>query len=186
MAKLPQIPAITGNNTLEVLQAMKDILEIRAGQRGETDAQWLTVGGDNSQIPGCRARLSADQPIQNSVSVPVNFGITDWELGGARLVSGGAILLPRSGVYLLVGSMNWFGNVVGARYLNFAIDGINIQTWQYTDSADATGRNTSSALVRVAAGSVAQLSVFQASGGTLNLLAAPTDATSLTIQFISP
>ena len=42
--KIPQIPAITSGNATVVLQALKEIIEIRNGQRGNGDDAYITRG----------------------------------------------------------------------------------------------------------------------------------------------
>ena len=188
-SKLPQIPAITADNTLAVLQAMKEIIEIRSGQRESAVDRWATLAELPIQQPGCLVRLTANQSIASSVVSIVNLNATDWAQGGMRIdpVNPGRIVIPKAGVYLLVGSMCWETNVVGSRYINFFLNGKYFHACQYTNSADGTGRNNIPAIVRANRGDYLQVIVFQDSGSTLNLLGGSgNDTATLAVQFLSP
>jgi len=189
--KLPQIPSIQGlddDALVPILQAIKDILEIRSGQRPSTDYAWAVLSELPVQTPGLRAVNSIGQSIPNVTATAVAFDETDWANGWMKIDPNHSdrLLIPKAGIYLLSGSMGWASNTTGVRFMAFGISGVQQPWTQVSAGVDGTGRISHQMLVQLKKTDYVQAYVYQSSGGALSLSSTTTGSNHMAVQFLSP
>jgi hypothetical protein len=127
------------------------------------------VGEDElGEFPAVRAVAPLVQTVSDFTATTINLSSTSFDSGGMFDAADNAIVIPRSGLYLLSGSLGWSTNGTGQRQLRIVIGG-QIQISQATPGLASSGiRQNASGILRLKAGDRVKLVGFQVSGGPLD------------------
>jgi hypothetical protein len=152
-----------------------------------------TWGDVGSTVPArCRVSKTADQSIPDNAPTVVTFDAEQFDTAGMHdnVTNNSRITIQTPGVYLIVGQASWATNASGRRDLSFKLNGNFASgsgpwgTLSKPANAGFDAANISQVAVLAAADYV-ELSVFQSSGGALNLKGGASDTgTCLTVIYL--
>jgi hypothetical protein len=137
-----------------------------------------TVGADAGPAPfvGCRATISTAVSLANDTDVDVLFDVEAVDRPPMHDISiyPDRFTIPagQDGVWLVVGSAQFLANATGRRRAVISIDGTMVDGSNNMAAPTGDHRIQCAYLGPLVAGQIVRLSVRQASGGALNLIAA--------------
>ena len=131
-------------------------------------------GGAVASI-GARVNKSAAQAVADSTVVAVAFDQEQFDDGGCHdnAVNNSRLTVPagKGGVYTISAAVRWAANALGRRILSIRLNGattVGSVEQPVSDGANEA-RQTCSAIFRFVAGDFIEVTVFQNTGGNLNI-----------------
>jgi len=127
-------------------------------------------GGPAGADIGCRVIMTADQLISHGTHTPVNFDAEDYDTDSMHdnAVNNTRVTFNTAGKYLIIVTALWQSSNTGFRILRVRLNGANGIMANYVN-AIATSARTISALFEFAITDYIEITVYQNSGGNLNL-----------------
>lgn len=144
------------------------------------DGDWTTLQRNtdaiaarlNPVLPQARVFNSANISIPNSAVTVVTFDSERFDEGGMHALGAGRLTAPITGLYLIGADVRLAANATGIRAAHIRLNNV-------TDLVDASDDDPGAAqpvdltmitLYRLTAGDYVEVTVFQNSGGALNVL----------------
>jgi hypothetical protein len=134
---------------------------------------WRQTSGPGGGNYAVVSRDGSDFAIPNNSYTPVEFN-TDKVMPSGWSSSSGVITVPEDGLYFVKGQVRWDGNATGIRILGLFIEGsLAVDGVRHNDLRDSPGTGdftqASQTVTYLAAGDTVAVSVYQSSGGSLNV-----------------
>lgn len=128
-------------------------------------------------FPHTSAGAGAAQSIPNAAYTTLAWAAKDGDREGAMNLGTGKYTAPRSGFYLVSGTVTFATNGTGLRYLALFVDGAQKNTISVPGNSAAPVLVSLTTGLQLATGSVLDLRVYQNSGAALNTVIAPAPGT---------
>jgi hypothetical protein len=141
-----------------------------------------------STRPHCRVYNSASLTISNNTRTAVTFNSERVDVGGMHSTSSNTsrITITDAGFYLISGSVEWAANATGHRNCEIRLNGTTLIAISADSVVGATTHQQSvSTLYQLAAADYIEMTVFQLSGGNLNLSVAANYSPELSAIWMS-
>ena len=135
--------------------------------------EWAAAGG--ATFVGCSIYKTANQSISNDTFTIVTFDAENFDTDGFHTTSSDTsrITIPsgKGGKYLITAQAHWGTNGTRERVQRFVKNGSDLYqgTWAPANSNNQTGYSIST-IANLTAGDYIELSVYQVSGGALNII----------------
>lgn len=139
------------------------------------------------QPPLLKVRGVAAQAIANATYTAVTFDTNDLlrDLTHSTSTNPTRLVVATAGVYQLAGQVSWNANTTGSRVARWAVNGTGVDVQSaYTASAAMITFPAPTIAVQLAAGDYVELQAYQSSGGSLNLNAGGSNATSALMTWL--
>ena len=126
-------------------------------------------GGSAGTAPGFSAYQNAVTACANGTETTILFQATDENIDTMYATGTGIATVPRAGLWLFTGTLEWASNATGTRAIHLETNTANRGAWKWMEaSTDATGRESAALLVYLAASATVKCRGRQSSGGSLN------------------
>lgn len=120
--------------------------------------------------PTVVARRVANQSIPDNVSTFITFDTQEFDNCSGYAAPSTTITIPSLGVYSIVATGSFAINATGVRFLDIIVNGNRESgSYHFTAGSGTPAALSASLLKRCTAGDTIQVSVYQNSGGALNL-----------------
>jgi hypothetical protein len=141
---------------------------IHTGTRDDQDHDAILLAQDP---PGCIARRTTTQSINNTTFTSISFNIETVDNDSMFAATSTDITIQHDGYYLAVYGIDWATSTVGTRVINILQNAVAIPEGSKELPAGGTGnhRDTGSVVFTAVSTDVIRMEVWQNSGGALNV-----------------
>lgn len=136
-------------------------------------------GGSSVNTIGASIRASAVQAAPNNATTTVSFDTTDFDTSSfVAALPATNLVIPFSGLYFANAIVSWAANIAaGTRILELFKNGVQITSTNLASNTTNAPTHSLSCLLNLTVGDLISLSVFQNSGGSVNLNGGASDIT---------
>lgn len=125
-------------------------------------------------VPHAAARMTSSvaEPIPSGVATYVTFNAVTFDTGAFSDLAhfNARLTIPRPGLYIIGGTIEWAANGVGSRTLELEVNGLNVIAMDRVQPvAGAPTVHSLSELAILATGDILRLRATQDCGGPLNI-----------------
>ena len=170
----PEIVWVTAHSASSTTATILRAQESTSARQHLRDTYWVhtaTVRDFEGAFVGTKVTFSVTQSIPSATWTVVNFDTESYDTSNwhDNAVNNSRITLDRTGFYEMSGLSSWASNQNGTRYMAFTLNGSRIQHLPDDSPSSALFSHHYADIRQFTAGDYLELSVYQDSGGNLNL-----------------